>query len=136
MKEKEIYCPFCGSKKFHVNVNDGKYECDECHWLFDEEEMERQSLRHQISCLLNGTSEREPKEVYFMIPSAEEDACGLSCLEIPHIDKIFEVEGEGTMWFHEIGENELESGKPIWRDLDELPIGDLRGLLDYLRNEL
>lgn len=135
MKEKEIYCPFCGSKKFHVNVNEGKYECDECHWLFDEEEIERQELRHQISPLLNGTSEEEPAEIFFNLPSAEEDAQGLSSLEIPAIEKIFEMEGEGTMWYHLYGERE-DNGEDTWRDLDELPIGDLRGLLDYLRNEL
>ena len=76
-----------------------------------------------------------------MIPSAEEEACGLSSLEIPHIDKVFEMEGDGTMWYHIIGEHEnpfrKKGEKPIllWHDLDELSIKDLRGLLDYLRNE-
>lgn len=133
MKEKKIYCPFCGSKKFHVN--EGKYECDECHWLFDEEEIERQELRHQISPLLNGTSEEEPAEIFFNLPSAEEDAQGLSSLEIPAIEKIFEMEGEGTMWYHLYGERE-DNGEDTWHDLDELPIGDLRELLNYLRKEL
>ena len=70
-----------------------------------------------------------------MIPSAEQEACGLSSLEIPHIDMVFEVEGEGTMWYHEEGENEIDTREPIWHDLDELPVQDLQGLLDYLRNQ-
>lgn len=135
MKEKEIYCPFCGSKKFHLNQEHNAYECDECHWFFDEEEIERQELRHQISPLLNGTSEEKPAEIFFNLPSAEEDAQGLSSLEIPAIEKIFEMEGEGTMWYHLYGERE-DNGEDTWHDLDELSIGDLRGLLNYLLNEL
>ena len=129
----DLYCPFCGSKHYHAYGN--QYECEECGWLFDVEEIDRQNIRHQISCLLEGTSEEKPKEIYFMIPSAEEEACGLSSLEIPHIDMVFEVEGEGTMWYHEEGENEIDTREPIWHDLDELPVQDLHGLLDYLRNQ-
>ena len=141
-KNNKIVCPYCGSERFHLyesadafNPYD-RYECEECERLFDKEDIEREDLRHQISCLLNGTSENEPKEIYFMIPSAEEEACGLSSLEIPHIDKVFEVEGDGTMWYHEEGENELESGEPIWHDMDELELPDLRALLKYLQEEM
>lgn len=141
-KNNEIVCPFCGSKELHIYEESNafnpydRYECKECGRLFDLEDIEREDLRHQISCLLNGTSENEPKEIYFMIPSAEEEACGLSSLEIPHIDKVFEVEGDGTMWYHEEGENELGSGEPIWHDLDELELSDLRALLKYLQEEM
>lgn len=138
-QNNKIVCPFCGSERVHIS-DDCKpydvYECDECERLFDKEDIEREDLRHQISCLLNGTSENEPKEIYFMIPSAEEEACGLSSLEIPHIDKVFEVEGDGTMWYHEEGENELESGEPIWHDMDELELSDLRALLKYLQEDV
>lgn len=138
-KNNKIVCPFCGSERVHLSKELNPYdvyECEECERLFDKEDIEREDLRHQISCLLNGTSESEPKEIYFMIPSAEEEACGLSSLEIPHIDKVFEVEGDGTMWYHEEGENELESGEPIWHDMDELELSDLRALLKYLQEEM
>ena len=128
-------CPYCGSKKIH-NAYCAEFECEECERLFDEEDVEREDLRHQISCLLNGTSESEPRGIYFMIPSAKEEAYGLSTLEIPHIDKVFEVEGDGTMWYHQLGENDLESGEPIWHDLDELELSDLRALLKYLQEEM
>jgi len=39
------------------------------------------------------------------------------------------------MWYHEEGENEIGTREPIWHDLDELPVQDLQGLLDYLRNQ-
>ena len=133
----DLYCPFCGSKHYHPygNQYENRYECEECGWFFDAEEIDRQNIRHQISCLLDGTSEEKPKEIYFMIPTAEEEACGLSSLEMPHIDMVFEVDGEGTMWFHEEGENEINTKEPVWRDLDELSLQDLQGLLDYLRNQ-
>ena len=140
-QNNKIICPYCGSERVHINKEVAfnhydVYECEECERLFDKEDIEREDLRHQISCLLNGTSENEPKEIYFMIPSAEEEACGLSSLEIPHIDKVFEVEGDGTMWYHEDGENELESGEPIWHDMDELELPDLRALLKYLQEDV
>lgn len=141
-QNNKIVCPYCGSERVHLNKEADAfnpydvYECEECERLFDKEDIEREDLRRQISCLLNGTSENEPKEIYFMIPSAEEEACGLSSLEIPHIDKVFEVEGDGTMWYHEEGENELESREPIWHDMDELEISDLRALLKYLQEEM
>lgn len=127
-------CPYCGSKKIH-NAYCVEFECEECERIFDEEDVEREDLRHQISPLLNGTSEKEPAEIFFNLPSAEEDAQGLSSLEIPAIEKIFEMEGEGTMWYHLYGERE-NNGEDTWHDLDELPIGDLRELLNYLRKEL
>ena len=141
-QNNKIVCPFCGSERVHLNKEEDAfnpyavYECEECERLFDKEDIEREDLRHQISCLLDGTSESEPREIYFMIPSAEEEACGLSSLEIPHIDKVFEVEGDGTMWYHEEGENELGSGEPVWHDMDELELPDLRALLKYLQEEM
>ena len=140
---KEMYCPYCGSKNVkstdHIPMIDGTYTsgyaCNDCLCLFDEEDIEREALRHQLSPMLDGTSEEAPMEIYFMIPSAEEEACGLSSLEIPHIDKIFEMEGDGTIWYHE--EGEYEHGKDefditglLWHNIDELELGDLRALVE------
>ena len=136
---KEITkCPWCESEKLHLYEKHEPYdyyECEECGRIFDKEDAEREELRHQISPLLDGTSEEEPAEIFFNLPSAEEEAQGLSSLEIPSISKIYEMEGEGTMWFHIFGEKE-ESGEDRWHDLDELSIGDLEALLKYLREEL
>lgn len=139
---EKIYCPDCGCTQFHPYED--RYECDSCGRLFDEEDIEREELRHRLSPMLDGTSEEKPMEIYFVIPSAEEEACGLSSLLIPHIDKVFEMEGDGTIWYHEDGEYEnpfpdRERGeKPVllWRDIDELELADLRALVDYIREEL
>ena len=147
-QNNKIVCPFCGSERVHLDKEEDAfnpyavYECEECERLFDKEDIERECLRHQISCLLDGTSENEPKEIYFMIPSAEEEACGLSSLEIPHIDKVFELEGEGTMWYHIDGEYENpfrkrgEEAILLWHDIDELELKDFRALLKYLQEEM
>lgn len=137
----KIECPYCGNGIIHPLEIGKRYSCPDCGRLFDKDDIERENLRHQVSPLLNGTSEGNPKEIYFMIPSADEEACGLSSLEIPHIDKIFEMEGEGTMWFHIEGECENpfqekdEKEKLLWHDLDEMSLDDLRKLLEHLRNE-
>lgn len=129
----EQKCPYCESKNLET-AEDGRYHCKDCDRLFDDEDSAREYLRHQISPLLDGTSEERPKEIFLNLPSAEEEAQGLSSLEIPAIEKIFEMEGEGTMWYHIHGERE-DNGEDTWHDIDELPIKDMRGLLDYLRNE-
>ena len=42
----DLYCPYCGSRHFR-QVGE-RYECDECQWLFDEDDIRWQELRHQI----------------------------------------------------------------------------------------
>lgn len=139
---ENMKCPWCESEKLHIYEKHNPYdyyECEECGRIFDKEDMEREEIRHQVSALLNGTSEESPREIYFMIPSAEEEACGLSSLEIPHIDKVFEMEGDGTMWYHIDGEYENpfrkrgEEAILLWHDIDELELKDFRALLDYLQ---
>ncbi len=127
----EQKCPYCESKNLEI-AEDGLYHCKDCDRLFNDEDITREDLRHKISCLLNGTSEEKPAEIFFNLPSAEEEAQGLSSLEIPAIEKIFEMEGEGTMWYHISGERE-DNGEDTWHDIDELPIKDMKGLLLFLR---
>ena len=45
-------------------------------------------------------------------------------------DKIFELEGDGTMWYHTYQHCEGDD----WHDLDELSIKDLSALFNYLQN--
>ena len=96
-----------------------------------EDSGEREELWPKISALLEGTSEEEPMEVEISLPEYEDDACGLSELEIPFVDMLFQEEGGGMMWYHIDHENELD-GSPIWRDLDELSIKDLRAIYEGL----
>ena len=141
MKENEIKtCPYCGSENIEWISDDDCYNeyhwhCHECDSWFDADVCEHEEYWHQISALLNGTSEENPLEIYCVLPSYEEEACGLSSLEIPHIDKVFQVEGEGTMWYHIEGcyEN-LDTRELLWEDMHELDTRDLKEILDELLN--
>ena len=126
-------CPYCGSENFEFMDNNdywnGKvYHCHECDNWFDEEDCKREDIRHKISALLDDTSEENPKAISFVIPSAEDEAVGLSSLELPTISSIFEVKGEGTIWYHICGEV-MFCGEPVWHDIDELDLSDLEKLL-------
>lgn len=118
----ELYCPYCGSKNFEAYED--RYHCLDCDYLFDEEDIERESIRHQISPLLDGTSEEHPR-ICSILEIGEEEAQGLSSLELPEIDKAFEMEGEGTIWFHIYGEED-------YRNFDDFSTPDLRKILTGL----
>lgn len=134
---EKLYCPYCGSEKFHPYGD--RYECDECHWLFDEEDIKWQELRHQISHHLIDTDEEHPfvfkPNDMPVIGEDWDDTIGLSTLEMPHIDQMFQVPGDGTIWFHIEGEYEdfFERTKPIWHDLEEqdyLILSDLQSIVE------
>ena len=89
------------------------------------DDCEHQKYWEKISCLLDGTSESEPMLVDYILPSVEDESCGLSDLEKLNIDKVYQIEGEGTMWYHFEGTAE-------WNDMYELSTNDLKGLYEYL----
>ena len=124
--DKDIRCPYCGSANIKA-TDDGRYHCLDDDYLFDEEDIERENLRHQISPLLNETSEEEP--MLLSVPEiGEEEAQGLSSLELPEIDKAFEMEGDGTIWFHF-----KDTPEGDWTNFDDLSTSDLRKILTALR---
>ena len=133
-------CPYCKSKNFeHMGENDYwngmPWHCHECDNWFSEDDYLHQLYWENISCLLNETSEEEPLvlDSYIILPSVEEESCGLSDSEKLNIDKMFQVEGEGTMWYHFEGEDDMNTGEPTWRDMYELSTKDLEFLLKELR---
>lgn len=135
-------CPYCGSENFeHMGENDYwngmPWHCHECDSWFSEDNYLHQLYWENISCLLNGTSEEEPFELesVFILPSVEDESCGLSDMEKLHIDKVFQVEGEGTMWYHFEGEDDFVTQEPNWRDMYELSTEDLGALLKELRRQ-
>lgn len=130
-------CPYCGSEKFHFhqkanayNVYD-IYKCDECECLFDEDDCEHEKYWNQISVLLNGTSIENPRvlDSYVILPSVEDESCGLSDMEKLNIDKVHQIEGDGTMWYHFEGTPDTDD---YWYDMSELDTRDLKYLLGEL----
>ena len=63
-----MYCPYCGSKNVkstdHIPMIDGTYTsgyaCNDCLCLFDEEDIEREALRHQLSPMLDDYEDMNP----------------------------------------------------------------------------
>jgi transcription elongation factor Elf1 len=140
----KITCPYCGSErvseltpaekeKFHQ-----MYRCDECEWMFDAEDIKWEELRHAISHRLIDTDEEHPMEFEpndeIVIGENWDETCGLSTLELPSIDKIFQIPGDGTIWFHINGEFEdIDRTIPVWHNIDEpgyLILDDLQAILD------
>ena len=102
-----MHCPYCGSENVRELTPDEKnelvreygqssdYKCDECDWLFNEDDIKWQELRHEISHYLIDTDEEHP---IIFSPNGEavigeewEDTVGLSTLEMLHCDRIFQI---------------------------------------------
>ena len=120
-----MICPYCGSLHTEsINAAD-RYICRECERLFDEEDIVREDLRHEIYHLLDGTDMDNPLQ--FRAPIGLDEAQGLSSLELPHVDAGHQMPGDGTMWFR------IEGPYPDdWHDFDWFPTTDLRSILGAL----
>ena len=59
--------------------------------------MNREEIRHKLSALLMDTCEEKP--IHCNIPIGEDEAMGLSSLELPVVTSIFQQPSEGIIWF-------------------------------------
>jgi len=126
-----IQCPYCGSSNVEYVGTPNDYHCKDCDWLFEENDIERESIRHQVSLLLDGTDIDRPLDCDIIV--GEDEACGLSSLELPNIVKCHQIPGDGTMWFHIEGEIDTD-GQPAWHDFDWFSMSDIRAIRDGLLN--
>ena len=150
---EKMHCPYCGSENVRELTPDEKnelvreygqssdYKCDECDWLFNEDDIKWQELRHEISHYLIDTDEEHP---IIFSPNGEavigeewEDTVGLSTLEMLHCDRIFQIPGDGTIWIHIDGEYDASDPTGLhWHDIEEedfLDQHDLEEILDALK---
>ena len=118
----DLYCPYCGSRNWHHYSN--RYVCEDCDCLFDEKDIIWQELRHEISHHLIDTDEEHP--IVFaannqpIIGENWPETFGLSTNDMFHCDRIFQIPGEGTIWFHIDGEyDETDPTGLKWHDLEE-----------------
>jgi hypothetical protein len=134
MKHEMTTCPYCGSETIKETFYDRPcWICEDCECLFDEEDAEREDIRHKVSLLLDETDEEHPLECDIIV--GEHEAMGLSSLELPNIVKCFQIPGDGTMWFHEYGAiefNEKGEKEDAWTNFDDYDIYDLREILKEL----
>lgn len=131
-----MLCPYCGSENVRELTLDEKnelvreygqssnYKCDDCDWLFDEDDIRWQELRHEISHRLIDTDEEHPvvfgDNNYVVIGENLDETVGLSTNDMCHCDRIFQVPGDGTIWLHIDGEYDEQDPTGLkWHDIEE-----------------
>lgn len=132
-------CPYCKSENIeNIGKNDlehKEYHCHECDCSFTDDDYLHQLYWENISCLLDGTSSENPlvfEKSCVILPSIDEESCGLSDLEKLNIDKVHQIEGDGKMFYHFEGTPDTDEN---WLDMYELSTNDLATILESLRLE-
>ena len=86
--------------------------------------MRRETLRHKLSAILMDTCEEKP--IHCNIIIGEEQAMGLSSLQMPTIISAFQLPSEGIIYFNIEGFHE-----PV--EFDDLYIKDLMKIFEELQ---
>lgn len=84
----------------------------------------KEDIRSQISAYLMHTAESKAMSMDVII--GEDDAVGLSTLEMPHVTSGFQ-DGEGIIWFRIYGYSE-----PV--EFDTLTLSDVKNILEFFKN--
>lgn len=91
--------------------------------------MDKEELRHKLSLLLMDTNITNPVNCDIII--GEEEAIGLSSLEMPRIVSIFQEPSEGIIWFQIEGIDELKEFDDIYGILSK---EEWNKIIIYLEN--
>lgn len=119
-------CPYCGCKNVEpLNNVTREFHCNGCDEIFDAEDVLREEYRHEISRFLFATSEDKPRECDICLENPH--AVGVSSNQMDFIDKIFEQECEGIIWFHKEGTSESD-----WIEFDDMELWELKCILEAL----
>ena len=94
---KTSICPYCGSENICNNY------CYGCGLEFSKEDVEYECVRHELADLVKNTDEQHP--LHCEITIGEDDAQGLSSLELPVVVGIFKGK-YGDIWFNIYGVEE------------------------------
>lgn len=100
------------------------YLCEDCNSQFDEDDIEREDIRHRLSALLCDTSEEKPFVLNEPFALGQYRSSGLPKDEMPKVVSLFQCQ-DGTIWANIEGLDEPT-------DIDDLPTRDLRALSDEL----
>lgn len=125
MKEPLKTCPYCMGENIEFDANEQRWHCKDCDYLFDEDDCERENIRHQISAILSAGfhDDSNPLECDIVLESNPENV-GLSTLEMPHVVKAFQFQ-DGTIWFYVYGYED-------YTNFDDFETVDLRDILTGL----
>ena len=87
------------------------------------DELDWKKIREEISHRLIDTSEDNPivfkGEHMPIVGETWPDTHGLSSNDLPRVEKIYQVPGDGTIWVHLYGEYDKETGDPAYHDIEE-----------------
>ena len=93
------------------------------HQIDKDTDFARECIRHRLSALLADYDEEHPLEVECTF--GDEEACGLSSLELPATTKAFQCIPDGTIWFGVKGcEDYYEMDEPMFSLHDLIEITD------------
>lgn len=87
----------------------------------------KERLRKEISKFLIDTDENHPLKCNVII--GEDEAFGLSSLQLPRICELFQIPGEGIIYYKLEGTNDFE-------EIETLTKSDLTNVLNYLEENV
>jgi hypothetical protein len=87
----------------------------------------KEHLRKEISKFLIDTDEQHPLKCNVII--GEDEAFGLSSLQLPRICELFQIPGEGIIYYKLEGTNDFE-------EIETLTKSDLTNVLNYLEENV
>ena len=86
----------------------------------------KERLRKEISKFLIDTNESYPLKCDIIV--GEDEAFGLSSLQLPRIYELFQIPGEGIIYYKLEGANDFE-------EIETLTKSDLTNVLNYLEEK-
>ena len=87
----------------------------------------KERLRKEISKFLIDTDEQHPLKCNIIV--GEDEAFGLSSLQLPRICELFQAPGEGIIYYKLEGTNDFE-------EIETLTKSDLTNVLNYLEENV
>ena len=87
----------------------------------------KEHLRREISKFLIDTDEQHPLKCNIIV--GEDEAFGLSSLQLPRICELFQIPGEGIIYYKLEGTNDFE-------EIETLTKSDLTNVLNYLEENV
>lgn len=138
-KNLDITCPFCGEKG-NVEPYEDRMHCTLCDMLFDDEDIIREDIRHQVSHILIDTDENDQMWVHIPLSGPvksvdtfldEKTLAALNGLDEIVVDRMYQIPGDGTIWLRVQGLSLQNGGtdEELWLAFDDLSTDDLRKVL-------
>jgi hypothetical protein len=87
----------------------------------------KERLRKEISKFLIDTDEQHPLKCNIIVE--EDEVFGLSSLQLPRICELFQIPGEGIIYYKLEGTNDFE-------EIETLTKSDLTNVLNYLEENV